>query len=168
MSLKQKPAIVLIWDGEGAVPTLETMAAAKERPRMIFLSYGYTGKKVMEIKENVRDIVYITHPYRFPKEKGNTVPNAMIKVLPKDATKIENQTFSIIEVLNMAFMRMKGYYYRDNFLDVIDCIMDLEVPYYERISFGPGQRYAAKGCYIVQLSKGGKPEFIRKSNWVSH
>jgi ABC-type branched-subunit amino acid transport system substrate-binding protein len=168
LSLKQKPAIVLIWDGDGAVSTLETMAAAKERPRMIFLSYSYTGKKVMEIKENVRDIVYITHPYRFPKEKGNTDSNAMIKVLPKDATKIVNQTFSIIEVLNMAFMRMKGYYYRDNFLDVMDCIMDLEVPYYERISFGPGQRYAAKGCYIAQLSKGEKPELIKKSNWVSH
>jgi len=95
-------------------------------------------------------------------------PNAMVKVMPKDATRIGNQTFSIIEVLDMAFMRMQGRYYRDNFLDVIDCIMDLEVPYYERISFGSGQRYAAKGCYIVQLSDGDKPVFIKKSNWVPH
>ena len=102
-----------------------------------------------------------------PRRKS-VAPNAMIKVMPKDATRIGNQTFSIIEVLNMAFMRMKGRYYRDNFLDVIDCIMDLEVPYYERISFGPGQRYAAKGCYIVQLSDGDKPVFIKKSNWVPH
>ncbi len=68
----------------------------------------------------------------------------------------------------MAIERMKGNYYRDNFLDVIDCIMDLDVPLYERVSFGPGQRYASKGCYIVQLSKGEKPVLIKKSNWVIH
>jgi hypothetical protein len=168
LTLKKKPAIVLIWDSDGVISSLETIAAAKKKPRMIFLSYGYAGKKVMEIKENIRDMIYITHPYRLPKETGGNASNTMIKVMPKDATKIRNQTFSIVEVLNMAFMRMKGYYYRDNFLDVIDCIMDLEVPYYERISFGPGQRYAAKGCYIVQLAKGEKPELIRKSDWVIH
>jgi hypothetical protein len=39
---------------------------------------------------------------------------------------------------------------------------------YPRLSFGPGQRYASKGCYIVQLSSGEKPEVIRKSDWVIH
>jgi hypothetical protein len=63
---------------------------------------------------------------------------------------------------------MKGSYNRDNFLDVIGMMVDLEVPLYERLSFGPGQRYASKGCYIVQLSKGDKPAFIKKSDWVIH
>jgi hypothetical protein len=193
LSARKKPAVVLIWDGDGAIPALETIANARVKPRMIFVSYGYTGKKVMEIKEKVREMLYITYPYRFSSssDKSQSVstmsriftvtkpekpfakgldfdPALMIKVMPKDATKIQNQTFSIIQVLNMAFMRMNGYYYRDNFLDVIDCIMDLETPYYERISFGPGQRYAAKGCYIAQLSKGKKPELIKMSDWVSH
>ena len=61
---------------------------------------------------------------------------------------------------------MKGNYYRDNFLDAIGMIDDLEVPLYVRLSFGPGQRYASKGCYIVQLSKGEKPVLVRKSDWV--
>jgi hypothetical protein len=68
----------------------------------------------------------------------------------------------------MALMNMKGNYYRDNFFDVIDCIMDQEVPLFERLSFGPGQRYASKGCYIAQLSHGEKPVLIKKSNWVIH
>jgi hypothetical protein len=46
--------------------------------------------------------------------------------------------------------------------------MDQEVPLFERLSFGPGQRYASKGCYIVQLSKGEKPGLIKKSDWVIH
>jgi hypothetical protein len=193
LSKKKKPAVVLVWDGDGAITALEAIAAAKMRPPMVFLSYGYAGKQVMAIRDPYREMAYITYPYRIsgsgdknvsvstmariftvakpekPFAKGLEFdPALMIKVMPKDATRIENHTFSIITLLNMAFMKLNGYYYRDNFLDVIDCIMDQEVPYYERISFGPGQRYAAKGCYIAQLSRGDKPELIKKSNWVSH
>jgi hypothetical protein len=45
---------------------------------------------------------------------------------------------------------------------------DETYPLYERLSFGPGQRYASKGCFIVQLTKGPKPELIRKSDWVAY
>jgi hypothetical protein len=46
--------------------------------------------------------------------------------------------------------------------------MDQIVPDYERLSFGPAQRYASKGCYVLQLGKGPEPELLRKSDWVMH
>jgi hypothetical protein len=39
---------------------------------------------------------------------------------------------------------------------------------YERLSFGPGQRYAAKGCHVVQLTSGHEPKLVRKGDWVIH
>jgi hypothetical protein len=45
---------------------------------------------------------------------------------------------------------------------------DIEMPLYERLSFGPDQHYASKGCYIVQLAHGEKPELVKKSEWVIH
>ena len=39
---------------------------------------------------------------------------------------------------------------------------------YPRASFGQGQRYAVKGCYIVQLEEGEKPGLIKRSDWVVH
>ena len=63
-------------------------------------------------------------------------------------------------------MEINGKYYRDYFLDVIGMSMDMTDPLYERLSFGPGQRYASKGCYVVQLSHGAKPELIKKSAWI--
>lgn len=65
-------------------------------------------------------------------------------------------------------MDMKGNFYRDYFLEVISMNRDVEFPLYERLSFGPGQRYASKGCYIVQLSNGAEPELVKKSDWVLH
>jgi hypothetical protein len=54
---------------------------------------------------------------------------------------------------------MKGYFNRDRFLEGTAMMKDeLMVPLYPLLSFGPGQRYISKGCYIVQLFEGQKPK----------
>jgi hypothetical protein len=58
--------------------------------------------------------------------------------------------------------------YRDHLLDVMSLQMDLIVQDYERFSFGPGQRYASKGCYIIQLGPGEDPPLLPRSEWVIH
>ncbi|MBP2690123.1 MAG: transporter substrate-binding lipoprotein, partial [Deltaproteobacteria bacterium] len=68
---------------------------------------------------------------------------------------------------------LESNYFRDYMFDIIDASMinwnmPAVAPTFERISFGPGQRYASKGCYIVQLSKGDRPELVRKTDWVVH
>jgi hypothetical protein len=83
----------------------------------------------------------------------------------QNATNLSN---SITQILTMALMDMRGNYYRDNFFDVISMIPDQPSALYGRLSFGPDQRYASKGCYIVQLTSGSKPEIVRKSDWVIH
>jgi hypothetical protein len=45
---------------------------------------------------------------------------------------------------------------------------DQILPDYLRLSFGPGQRYASKGCFIMQVGPGASPALIRKSEWVIH
>ena len=168
-----KPAVVLIWDGPAAVVAVETLASNGNAPGMFFVSAGYLGKDIRRLSEQVRDITYLTYPYRIPKAPQPLAykPSNMamgIKFFSPDTTKIENQTYAIIEIMSMALMDLKGDYYRDNFLDKIGMLMDQEMPLYERISFGPGQRYASKGCYIVQLGKGAKQELLKKSDWVIH
>ena len=58
--------------------------------------------------------------------------------------------------------------YRDHLLDEMSMQMDRVVFDYERISFGPGQRFVSKGCYIIQLGPGPQPELIPRSEWVIH
>ena len=69
---------------------------------------------------------------------------------------------------SQALMMLRGEYYRDYLLDVIGMMADMDYPLYERVSFGPGQRFAVKGCYIVQVSAGTEPKLERRSDWVSH
>jgi hypothetical protein len=77
-------------------------------------------------------------------------------------------TNSVSTLLTMALMDLRGNYYSDNLFDVISMVPDQSSEIYGRLSFGPGQRYASKGCYIVQLSRGAAPDIIKKSDWVIH
>jgi len=74
----------------------------------------------------------------------------------------------IMEEQYETLMHVRRNYYRDYLFDVIGMFSDRPSLDFERLSFGPGQRYMSKGCYIVQLTSGSKPEFVRKSDWVTH
>ncbi len=174
VSAQEKPAVLILWDGPGVLRPLETFAADKNRPEMVFVSSGYLGKDIWTLKEKVREFTYITYPFRLPQaeQQWASIEPFMRKAKGQGNTEmILKRTYSIITVLSQALMDMQGNYYRDNyyrdnFLDVIAMMKDQKVPLYERLSFGPGQRYASKGCYIVQLTKGSNPELVRKSDWV--
>ena len=82
--------------------------------------------------------------------------------------RIPGKVAALYTVLTGLFMSLESNYYRDYMYDIIDGSMLVVSSPFERISFGPGQRYASKGCFIVQVSKGAKPELVRKSDWVIH
>jgi hypothetical protein len=171
---KEKPAILLLWLGDEAGPALEVMASSAYRPETVYVSAGMMNKKLSKLPESVRDYTYITYPYAlqlwklFNEDQAKRSP-LLGKKTPNDR-KISSGTWSLWLVLNDALMMLGTNLYRDNFLDKIDCIQDKSYPYtdYERLSFGPGQRYAAKGCYIVQMTHGPDPKLVKKSDWVIH
>jgi hypothetical protein len=69
-----------------------------------------------------------------------------------------------------ALKHMRSEFFREYFMEGFDMMIDQDyaIAVYPRLTFGPGQRYASKGCYIVQLTPGPKPELVRKSAWVIH
>jgi hypothetical protein len=167
---RDKPATLLLWDdGEGALPVLAALAAEANRPRMVFVSSSYLGAAVSAIKEPAREYTYLAYPYRLPQEDARydtmLKPMAGSLDLTGQARVILEQAYSAGDLMGRALSEMRGEYYRDFFLDTIGMMGDEDLPLYERLSFGPGQRYAAKGCFIVQLGPGADPVLIKKSEW---
>jgi hypothetical protein len=170
--VKEKPAVILYWGNSGAVPLLELLTAEKNRPEIVIVSGSRQGTGLGAIPEAARVFTYLTYPYRLPQ---NEERNGVYIEPYKKNTKIEDaadpmlkRSFIATQVLTEALMEMRGNYFRDYFFDVIGMMGDQRYPLYERMSFGPGQRYASKGCYIVQLGSGAKPDLIKKSDWVTH
>ena len=178
----ERPAALVVWAGPDVLPALETLPDWKNKPEMVFLSSSYLGESIWTLKDQVRDFIRITYPFRLPEdeERYTRIAKSSMRI-DKDqggSLIISKKIYSTIKVLNQALIGISGQYYRDNLLDAIDMgkgsvtmgkvVMDETYPLYERFSFGPGQRYASKGCYIVRLSKGEKPELVRMSDWVIH
>ena len=163
-----KSELLVIWDDAGAFGLLEAIAGSENKPAGVIVSGRLIGKQVLALPAGVRKYTYITYPYRLPQDK---VIEPMMKKpinFKVGESRVDQQTFALSELLNMAIMEIKGNYYRDNLLDVIGMSMDRVVPLYERLSFGPGQRYASKGCYVVKLEGTDKPELVKLTDWVVH
>ncbi len=179
----KKPGALIIWDGPDTLQTLQTLPSGNDRPGMVFLSSGYLGESIRNVDDKFREFVYITYPIRLPTDKvRSVVESSFLKGgNARQEVMILLKMFTAVRILTQALRDIRGQYYRDNLLDVIGMSRsgagmaamgtkaeDETYPLYERFSFGPGQRYASKGCYIVQLTKGPNPELIRKSEWVEY
>lgn len=167
---QKKPAALVVWDDGAVVPALAGLTSHKHRPGLVIASGSYLGKTLWNLPEPLRELVYLTYPYRLPQEDAR-FDVAVKRVLQGRSLELYDQR--IIrqshlggEVFGKALMMMRGDYYRDYLLDVIGMMEDMYYPLYERVSFGPGQRYVSKGCYMVQLGKGTQPQLERRSEWV--
>ena len=167
---KNKPSVILLWVDAGALPALEALTAPATKPQRVYMSSSLLKQGLWTLPETVRDVVYITYPYRLPQEETTYTNIARgwlrDKNTPINDRRISTRMYSVVRLMIEIFMHIQRNYYRDYFLDVISMLTDQQYPDYVRLSFGPGQRYASKGCYIVQLTPGSKPELVRKSDWV--
>jgi len=172
---KHKPEVLLLWTDAELLPSLPKLVARLPASGAVFVSSGYLGKKTVSIAENIRNRVYLTFPYRLtpyvgPKTGGL---DARIPVLTnaKDFgnRRIASRTVTILQQATLLGLSLLyDNLYRDNLLDIMSMQMDLVVQDYERLSFGPGQRYVSKGCYIIQLGSGSDPALLPRSEWVIH
>lgn len=172
---KHQPALLLLWTDAAIVPALEKLLAPLDSTTAVFLSSGYLGAKTTGIPEKLRNRVYLTYPYRLtpyvgPKTGGidSRVP-ILANARDFGDRRIASRTIS---VLQQAILPSLSLLYdnlqRENLLDIMGMQMDLVIKDYERLSFGPGQRFASKGCYIMQLGPGAEPALIPRSDWLTH
>ena len=173
LQARDKATTLLLWAGPGALAPLSALAPGARPAFRIFLSGRQLGGQHLKVPEPVRAATWITWPYRDPKDEprfskfADTLLAGLTDRHPE--TRISTRAYSMVQVLRQTIMDMDRHFYRDNFLDRIGMQRDhQELPDFLRLSFGPGQRYASKGCFIMQVGPGASPELVRKSEWVIH
>jgi len=169
---RERPDLLALWTGGETLQQLAALTAKGKAPPLLMVSASYLGKELWNIPERLRDSTYITYPYRLPQDDARyarfVMPADKDRKVPGEVRIIKSRVSSALKVMTQALREMKGNFYRDYLFDVIGMKTDMEFPLYERLSFGPDQRYASKGCYIVQLAKGAQAGLVKKSDWVIH
>jgi hypothetical protein len=170
---QHKPGVLLLWADAGVLPILPALATAMPAESLIFVSSSSLGNKTATIAESVRNKVYITYPYRLSpfvgSKDGGFDSKVPILTTAKDFgdRRITSRSTTMLKQATLQGLnRLYGDLHRDHLLDSMSMQMDLIVRDYERLSFGPGQRYVSKGCYIIQLGPGSEPELLQRSEWT--
>jgi len=175
----------LVADYPGAVPALwlepadlgglAALATVKPGPPLVLVSAGLLGDGLNELPAEVRSFTFITYPHSLPEDVGRAKLAVegwlRVKGIPVTNFDIEARVHFLGWMLSGIVKRMRDDFYRDYFLDIIDMMRDEYYSIssvYPRLSFGPGQRYASKGCYVVQLDDSDPPNLVKRSGWVIH
>jgi hypothetical protein len=166
-------AVLAVWLAPSDLGQLATLAQPP-RPPVVFVSGRMLGDDLGAIPDPVRDIVYVTHPESFPEDetRSRLATTAWLEARGLEVTHFEIQSKMYFLGWTLAGMvkMMRDEFYRDYFLEKADMMRDqyYSIAIYPRLSFGPGQRYASKGCYIAQVTPGPEPKLEKRSGWVIH
>ncbi|HBG04219.1 MAG: hypothetical protein A2075_03235 [Geobacteraceae bacterium GWC2_58_44] len=165
-------AVLLLWLDPSDLAGIGTLAASGDKPSTIFVSATMLAGDFKAIPDAVRDLILITHPTRLPGEGeyAKSVADGWMnyKKITVTNTAIAAKSYLVTRLLSRILTDMGGNLYRDYFLDIFDDGRDETNTsvLYPKLSFGPGQRYASKGCYVVSLAKGDNAKVVRQSDWV--
>ena len=165
-------AVMLVWLGPADLAGMEALTKSGDKPPTLFVSATMLGGELTTLPEKIREFTFITYPARLPQDQEYTrsiVTNWMkSKKIPITNLNISAKAYFATRVLSKALLDMGVDFYRDFFLDMLDDGIDQPNSSltYPMLTFGPGQRYASKGCYVVSLTKGDNPKVVRQSDWV--
>ena len=125
-----------------------------------YLSSTMLDGALQRIPEDLKNSAQLIHPYNLPADQKARFlrVSAWMKVngVPLTAPVIQGQSYYACMLLNAGLKHMKRFFYRDFFLDLLDHgeRMAAYSGNYPRLSFGPEQRFLAKGAYLVKLQDG--------------
>jgi len=168
-------AVLVLWLEPSDLGGLASLAAVEPSTPAVFLSTSLLGDVPGTVPEAVRPFTYITYPQSLPEDIGRSRLGVegwlRAKGIPVTNFEIQAKTYFLGWMLAATVKGMRDDFYRDYFMDVVGMMRDEYYSIgavYPRLSFGPGQRYASKGCYVVQLTAGPEPTLEKRSTWVIH
>ncbi len=171
--LERKNRDLLLWTGPESYDDLKALAALSDKPATVFMSSSLLEVRLWDLPAEARRFTLVTYPWREPGEKAVAPPMGgrplvVNKEFRKNDRRIASRTETITDFLTSVLPMLGRNFYRDYLFDLIDQMEDRDITDYEKLSFGPGKRYASEGCYIMQLSKDQNPTLMPKSEWIQH
>jgi hypothetical protein len=145
---------------------------ALESDAGIFLSSTLLDGDLSALPETMRATSSVAHPYTLPEELPNRAGRVRgwlrNRKIDGPHERVRAQTYFTCLMVGDGLGHIKRYFYRDYFLDSLEHADRMAVysAFYPRLSFGPGQRYLAKGCYVIPLEGDGEQALSDRASWI--
>jgi len=128
-----------------------------------YFSSTMVGHEIEPLPENVSNSAYLVHTYRLPGTLDPAVRRmdawARTRNIDIKYPRLQGEAFFAAMLMSEIVKHLDKFYIRDYVLDLLGHAqgMALYLPYYSRVTFGPGQQYLNKGGYILPVAE-GKPD----------
>jgi hypothetical protein len=168
------PVVLLVWCDNSDRDVYLGLGPYQDKVAMLFASASILDNDFSNISEELREQMLIASPYSMPESEKRSRFSVerwlKARKIPLTDFEIQAKMYFLGWMLPGAIKNMRSEFFRDYFLEGFDMMIDQDysIAVYPRLTFGPGQRYASKGCYIVKLSSGPSPEMIPVNDWVTY
>jgi hypothetical protein len=126
----------------------------------VYLSSTLLGDDVQAALPALPVETYLVHPYRLPGRVDPALRRFELWARTRDIeishARRQSEAFFTCLALRHSVKHVGRYFIREFVLDVLDHSQSLSayVTYYDRPTFGPGQRFLAKGGYVLPIKDG--------------
>lgn len=164
LARKHRDSAWVLWLDDADLQRLASSAA--DKPAAIYVS-ATLQRDITALRQHpLHSRFTLLSPYQPPGDEANTLRFrswARVRKLPLSDLHTQSASFFTATLAGESLMHLRGNFSREYFIERIEHMMDnmINPSLYPRFSLAPGQRFAAKGCYVWGM---GKP--FDTAQWV--
>jgi hypothetical protein len=153
-----QPKAIVLWLEETDLNRFADELASTVANIPLYLSSLSLNGNLNLVPDTIKQHGNVVHPFFLPKDQQNRLSQfatwLRINQIPLTNPQIQEQTYYSCLILNTGLAHIKPYFYREYLLDVLDHGDEMAIysGSFPHLSFGPEQRFLAKGAYIIDLN----------------
>ncbi len=163
---------VILWLPSAEIEELDLEGTEQVLTGHVYLSFSMMKGIFATVPQQMGKRVKLVHPFVLSQNQETVFKRVQVwlknKKIPIQNQRILGQTYYACMMLGEGLMHIKRHFYRDYLMDALDHgnAKSIFAVNYPRLSSGPGQRYLAKGAFIVENPASKEQSSPASATWI--
>ena len=166
-------SVIVYWlDANDLLAISESAGANNEHPERYFSS-TLINATMETIPIALRKGGHLLHPFALNEKRQKQLLRTNLWLQSKNIAvtdqRIQADAYFVATLTRGAVHKIQGNFSRDYFIERIEHMVEntLSPSIYPRLSLGPRQRFASKGCYIIDLNEPDTAAVSNQPIWIT-